>query len=51
MVKITHLLRKKAILIAIAILILCGIITLIALMNMYSYKAPRKAVYVFEILK
>jgi len=51
MVKITHLLSKKAILIAIAILILCGIITLIALLNMYSDKTPIKAVYVFKILK
>ncbi|MHB8062452.1 MAG: hypothetical protein ACYDG2_07455 [Ruminiclostridium sp.] len=51
MVKILYLIRKKTILIAIAILILCVIIALIALMNMYSDKAPVKAVYVFESLK
>lgn len=51
MVKISHLLSKKAILIAITILILCVILVLIALANMYSDKDPIKAVYVFEILK
>lgn len=46
MMKIKHLLRKKAIRIAIAILILCGIIALLVLLNIYSDKAPIKAVYV-----
>jgi len=51
MVKISQLLRKRNILIAIAILILCVIIALIAFLNMYSHKVPIKAIYVFEILK
>jgi hypothetical protein len=51
MVKITHLFSKKMVLIVIAILILCGIITLIALINIYSDKTPAKAVYVFEVIK
>ena len=49
MVKITHLLKNKTILIVLAILILCGIIAFIALLNIYSDKAPAKAVYVFAI--
>ncbi len=51
MEKITYLLRKKVILIIIAILVLCGIITLIIYMNMYSESTQNKAIYVFEILK
>jgi hypothetical protein len=49
MVKILHLLRKRAILITIAILILCVIIALIALINLYSGKVPIKAVYVINL--
>ncbi|HEY5585506.1 MAG TPA: hypothetical protein VIK78_13595 [Ruminiclostridium sp.] len=48
MVKNTHLLKNKTILIVLAILILCGIIAFIALLSMYSDEAPAKAVYVFE---
>lgn len=48
MVKTTRFLKNKTILIVLALLILCGIITFIALISMYSNKAPEKAVYVFE---
>jgi len=48
MVKITRFLKNKTILIVLAILIMCGIITFIALISMYSNKEPAKAVYVFE---
>lgn len=49
MLKITDLKKKKLILIALLILILCGIITLITILNMSSGKNPNKAVYVFKI--
>lgn len=48
MAKITRLERKKVILIAITILILCGIIALVAFMNLYFDETPDKAVYVWK---
>lgn len=48
MVKTTHLLKNKTILIVLAIIILCGIITCIALLCIYSNKAPSKAFYVYQ---
>ncbi len=48
MSKVTHFKRKKVILIVITILILCGIIALVAIMNMYFDKTPNKAIYVWN---
>lgn len=48
MFKITYLKKKKLILITLLILILCGIITLITILNISSHKNPNKAVYVLE---
>ncbi|PYG85882.1 hypothetical protein LY28_03036 [Ruminiclostridium sufflavum DSM 19573] len=51
MLKITPLHRKKVILIALAILILCGIIAMLAIFNMSTEKEPNKAVYVLEAVE
>ena len=49
MFKIKDLQKKKAILITLAILILCGVITLIVLLIMDTSEIPNKAVYVFDL--
>jgi uncharacterized membrane protein YdfJ with MMPL/SSD domain len=50
MVNITNFIRTKAFLVILAVLLLCVIIIFIALFLMYPDEAPKKAVYVFEIL-
>lgn len=50
MIKTTHLLKNKTILILLAILILCVIITYIVLQTMYSEKTPVKAIYVIKCI-
>ncbi len=49
MLKTINLQKKKALLITLAILILCGVITLIVLFCMDTVEIPNKAVYVFEL--
>jgi len=51
MAKITSLLKNKAILIVLAILILCGIIAFMAFLSMYSDKTPAKSFYVYLNIK
>ncbi len=49
MLKTISLQKKKALLIALTILVLCGIITLIVLFNIDNIEMPSKAVYVFKL--
>jgi hypothetical protein len=49
MLKILNLQNKKALLITIAILILCGVIALIVLFCIDTVETPNKAVYVYEL--
>lgn len=50
MLKITNLQKRKVILITLALLILCGIITLCILFSMDSKDKPKKAVYVLDYI-
>ena len=49
MFKTINLQKKKALLITLAILILCGVITLILLFCRDTAEIPKKAVYVFGL--
>ncbi|QNU67856.1 hypothetical protein EHE19_005235 [Ruminiclostridium herbifermentans] len=49
MFKTANLQKKKVFLIMLAILILCGVISLIVFFCMDNVETPNKAVYVYEL--